>query len=996
MRTKRKIARRIAETVIVLWAGAQPLAGQQLPSETRERIGDLLTETARTEIRCGRIGIDSVGGDRRTLELYADKTCSYIPFPEENVKAIYDGVRALLPEALHSRRLVLYADGSRIEDMIPRPLRSRTDRRERTFTAPSDRPLVVRADAPYRPEAGLADRHIALWQSHGYYFEPKLNRWEWQRARIFQTVEDLYTQSYVLPYLVPMLENAGACVLLPRERDTQTHEVIVDNDPGVDASSHYTETGAWSTGDGEGFAHVRTEYRDTDNPFRDGSFRQVRTTTRPADTVSAVWTPDIPETGRYAVYVSYKTVENSADDALYTVRHRGGETRFRVNQTMGGGTWIYLGRFLFDAGCSPAGCVTLSNLSRKGGRIVTADGVKFGGGTGNVARIVPEAQRHPQIAYRYETSGYPRFTEGARYWLQWAGFADSVYTVTGNENDYRDDYMCRGIWVNALAGGSKNAPHRDGLRIPVDMSFAFHSDAGTTPGDSIIGTLGIYYSRADGGRFPNGVSREASRDLTDLVQSQIVSDIRAAFEPEWSRRGMWNASYFEARVPEVPAMLLELLSHQNFADMRYGLDPRFRFTVSRAIYKGILRYLSHQYRQPFVVQPLPVDRFRAEFTPEGRVALAWEPVTDTLEATAVPDRYVLYTRIGDGDFDNGVVVEGTSAVCDAVPGRIYSYRVTALNRGGESFPSEVLSVCRTPGSRGTVLVVNGFDRVSAPQDFVCDSLAGFCDAVDHGVPYLEDISYIGSQYEFCRSTPYGDDDAAGFGASRADYETQVVAGNTFDYPARHGEAIVAAGYSFVSCSAAAVADGSVRLDRYRIVDLVLGKQRRTTVARGAMPARYEAFPPALRCRIADYLAAGGGLFVSGTYVGSDPCGGPDAEAGRAFTADVLKFRLRTGRAAVRGAVRGVASPFGSLTGRYEYFHGLNAECYAVESPDAIEPACEDAFTVFRYGENNLSAGVAYRDDERRICTLGFPFEAVRTPEQRRELMRGVLEFLETR
>ena len=342
-------------------------------------------------------------------------------------------------------------------------------------------------------------------------------------------------------------------------------------------------------------------------------------------------------------------------------------TRFRVNQTMGGGTWIYLGRFLFDAGCSPAGCVTLSNLSRKGGRIVTADGVKFGGGTGNVARIVPEAQRHPQIAYRYETSGYPRFTEGARYWLQWAGFADSVYTVTGNENDYRDDYMCRGIWVNALAGGSKNAPHRDGLRIPVDMSLAFHSDAGTTPGDSIIGTLGIYYSRADGGRFPNGVSREASRDLTDLVQSQIVSDIRAAFEPEWSRRGMWNASYFEARVPEVPAMLLELLSHQNFADMRYGLDPRFRFTVSRAIYKGILRYLSHQYRQPFVVQPLPVDRFRAEFTPEGRVALAWEPVIDTLEATAVPDRYVLYTRIGDGDFDNGVVVEGTSAVCDAVP-----------------------------------------------------------------------------------------------------------------------------------------------------------------------------------------------------------------------------------------------------------------------------------------------------------------------------------------
>ena len=72
---------------------------------------------------------------------------------------------------------------------------------------------------------------------------------------------------------------------------------------------------------------------------------------------------------------------------------------------------------------------------------------------------------------------------------------------------------------------------------------------------------------------------------------------------------MWDKAYFEAHVPEVPAMLLELLSHQNFADMRYGLDPRFRFTVSRAIYKGILRFLAFQYKQDCVIQPLPVDHF---------------------------------------------------------------------------------------------------------------------------------------------------------------------------------------------------------------------------------------------------------------------------------------------------------------------------------------------------------------------------------------------------
>ncbi len=42
-----------------------------------------------------------------------------------------------------------------------------------------------------------------------------------------------------------------------------------------------------------------------------------------------------------------------------------------------------------------------------------------------------------------------------------------------------------------------------------------------------------------------------------------------------------------------PAVLLELLSHQNLADQKFGLDPRFRFQVSRSVYKGILKYLSY-------------------------------------------------------------------------------------------------------------------------------------------------------------------------------------------------------------------------------------------------------------------------------------------------------------------------------------------------------------------------------------------------------------------
>ena len=100
---------------------------------------------------------------------------------------------------------------------------------------------------------------------------------------------------------------------------------------------------------------------------------------------------------------------------------------------MGGGTWIYLGHFDFEGGREAR--VELSNLAREKGRTVTADAVKIGGGYGNMARRVSPSriESDPALAaidYIAQTSGYPRFTEAARYWLHWAGFRASVYSPT--------------------------------------------------------------------------------------------------------------------------------------------------------------------------------------------------------------------------------------------------------------------------------------------------------------------------------------------------------------------------------------------------------------------------------------------------------------------------------------------------------------------------------------------------------------------------------------
>lgn len=858
---------------------------------------------------------------------------------------------------------------------------------------------LVRPETSYPiPTKGMAGKHIALWQSHGYYFEHKLNRWEWQRARMLQTVEDLYTQSFVLPYLVPMLESAGAVTLLPRERDTSAKEYIIDNDPSAYTNGSYSEWGGKWKSEESGFGLTKMHLRDGDNPFRFGTSRKVRAKTK-GDS-DAFWRVEVAEDAVHAVYISYRSAPNHAPDALYTVHHAGGESRFRVNQTMGGGTWIYLGHFPFSREKEQQG-VTLSNESTAHGTWISADAVKIGGGMGNVARAFPDTLpatsslaitvQEPQV------SGYPRFCEGARYWLQWAGVPDSIYTPSRGHNDYNDDYQCRGHWVNYLAGGTDRNPEHEGLGIPIDLVLAFHSDAGTFLGDTIVGTLGIYNSKWNDGRYPDGRSRLLAKAYTDSIVTQIVNDVRALHAPEWVRREMWDKPYSEATHPVVPSMLLELLSHQNFPDMRYGLDPEFRFHVSRAIYKGMLKFLAAQTGEEYVVQPLPVHEMSVHFTSPTTATLSWLPTEDPLEPTALPTGYLLFTSLDGKPFDSGRLVHDTSIPLELTPGVIYRYKVVALNEGGKGFPSEVLAIGTPAEPLGSVMIVNGFTRVSAPDwfDLPDEKLAGFLPEMDGGVPYLYDISYIGAQKEYNRALPWVDDDNTGFGDSRGDYETKVIAGNSFDYPYTHGRAIMSAGYAFASTSASYIQKHPERLLQYDAVDVILGKQKQTTKGpRDGRALKYKALPRPLRNAIEGMANANKGILISGSYVGSDLWHDQDSieqASGRAFAQEVLHFFLRSSRATRTGNAHVVQNNLGLTPLQLHFTHELSPHRYVVESPDAIEPT-SGGVTFMRYGENNLSAATAY-DAGFRSVVLGFPLESIEEERDLAQLMSELLRFL---
>ena len=920
-----------------------------------------------------------------TLDFYFSQELGDYPWRAEDLEWFRDQLRELTPSSYRSYSLGdIFAKKTDL-NTLPMPDLNANGRPVETSLRVNDPrgrtiPLVRRDDNQWK--RGLYGRHIALWHSHGRYYESKTDRWEWQRAATHRTVEDLYTQSYVLPYLIPMLENAGAVVLTPRERDIQSNEVICDNDPSfretrtwmMRKAGMYKETGNWADA-GEGFADTKAVYDLYDNPFRLGTARMCETVTEEEshDKAEAVWRPDIPERGDYAVYVSYKSFSNSTTDARYFVHHLGGRTEVHVNQRMSGSTWVYLGTFPFEEG--DAGYVRLTNQSSSAG-VVSADAVRFGGGMGKVER-------------GGALSGYPSYVEGALYGMQWAGI--DAHLFDDWEDDYTRDYAGRGKWVTQMTGGSRVNPNVSGRRVPIDLSLAFHTDAGVTPNDTIVGTLGIYTLLADDKEeLPNGESRLNGRLLTDFVQTQIVNDVRKRFEPKWKRRQTWDRSYSESRTTSVPGMLLELLSHQNFADMKYGLDPSFRFTVSRSVYKGILKYLSARYGCSYTVQPLPVTAFAAELK-DNQAVLSWKPARDPDEPTATPSGYILYTREDDGAFDDGVVLEGVEKVGDrmvvSVPikkNRLYSFKVVAFNNGGKSFPSEILCV-GTPGDGARkILIVNNFTRISAPAWFDTPSYGGFMDNIDSGVPYLYDISFTGEVNQFDRTKKWTDDDNPGFGGSFTNRAGRVIAGNSFDYPAQHARCLLNGGYAVSSTSV----DAFPGLDAsaYGAVDLICGKQVTTKVGRGAVANRFTVFPDALQEALTAFTSAGGSVLVSGSYIGTDAWDNvfpvsfneKSRDKARAFIQKVLGYKWVTNFGDVSGIVVPKPGAPVQLSDPMAYNRLFSDSIYRVENPDGIEPASDKAQVFLRYAGTAIPAATVFDSGKHKAIAFGFPLETITT------------------
>lgn len=923
-----------------------------------------------------KIAIDTfhINNRKRSIRFTFSRGLSEYPLRSNDATAIYSILRNTLPEKYRKYNITVISNNTSLDDLYSRYFSHKKDNRHSNLN--KNNKWITNESRPFTPREGLHNQYLALWSGHGYHFCNEEQRWKWQRAPYFTTIEDLLTFEYLTSYIAPMLENAGAYVLIPRERDHSTTEIIVDNDSpfyNERTDIHRNHNRWYNTS--TGYIPHHEHLSEGENPFEKGSARAIRI--EHSSIAQASYLPYFPKTEKLSVYISYQSVKNSTKDAKYTVRHLAGETTFRINQTIGGGTWIYLGEFTFEKGESGHGVIVSTyKTENNSNKILTTDAVKFGGGMGNIQRNGIESK-------------IPKYAEASRYWLQNSGFSPDVYHYTSSEkkgNDYKDDYFSKGLWVNELINK---------YNVPISLAVGIHSDAGKFKNDSTVGTLAIYTRVSENkNTYPDGTSRIISRELADIIQTQIIEDVRKLHNSEWNRRQIWDRSYVEARVPNIPTILLEMFAHQNFQDMKYGLDPKVQFTISRAIYKGILKYSAYINEKEYTVQPLPVKNFHSNihFGSKVTARLQWDESIDPLESTATADHYIVYTQIIDpksnkpSDFDKGIIVNKSRIEITIEPDKIYKFKVCAINKGGISFPSETLSIGYTSGRENkTALIVNNFYRCSSASYFENDfsTNQGHNPIQDSGVPYIETYAYVGKQYNFNPEEDWQNDFLPGYGASYLDYGFQKVAGNTFDYPYAHGTALLQAGISFVSTSAESFYNGEYNLSDYELIDIICGKERDPD----------NIFPKKMQERISEYIDNRGNLIISGAYLGfatiDTTLTDSTSQAQRKqFAEKTLQFKYANSYATSSGRIVSEAAPYKE----YRFATEPNPQIYCAESTDAIIPL-KNAKTLYRYVGSNTSATTYYKNDNQTVIVSTFPIEILTSQHQINELMREVVTLV---
>ena len=332
----------------------------------------------------------------------------------------------------------------------------------------------------------------------------------------------------------------------------------------------------------------------------------------------------------------------------------------------------------------------------------------------------------------------------------------------------------------------------------------------------------------------------------------------------------------------------------------------------------------------------------------------------------------------------------------------------AFNEGGKSFPSEILSAgipidMQEIGNTNKVLIINNFDRVGPPAFVDSEHWAGFNQTTDRGVAYIREIGYIGDMYQFSRDREYIGNENPGFGATFSTNVGEAIGGNSFDYPAVHGKAILRSGRAFTSCSAHALERDTTLYSGFgkgSDIDLICGKQ--LTCCNKEGEGRFSVFAPGLQKALVSFSGRGCNLIVSGANVASDvwdrvfpvQIDSVQREMTKIFIRNTLGYKWITNHASQRSHVASFGKELSPAMLKVSFHNAPNAECYSVESPDGIIPASKNAQTLMRYTDSGIGACVGYRGEGYRSISFGFPLETIDNEDDIYLILSTALDWVE--
>src|SRR5688572_284569 len=261
----------------------------------------------------------------------------------------------------------------------------------------------------------LAGKIVYTSAGHGWQWNSTLGRYATDRPPYNNIVEDFGNQDQ-MTFFADYVLRAGGTVVPMRPVGRQTNEVVLDND-----SAGVTYSGSWADSVDPAFA---PKFYDEDYGAVADVVRYRNSSTAASETATATYTPNVPQTGFYPVYTWVAASPNRTSQ-LYKVNHTGGQTHVRVDHSMVGNGWVYLGTYHFNNGSSPVnGSVTISNQGAAG-KVVIADAIRFGNGINDDTAVLGAPS----------PSNYPREDENSYHWLFRAiGQGTTASSVIGSGN----------------------------------------------------------------------------------------------------------------------------------------------------------------------------------------------------------------------------------------------------------------------------------------------------------------------------------------------------------------------------------------------------------------------------------------------------------------------------------------------------------------------------------------------------------------------------------